>query len=161
MTTEQARHAIVNNIETTHNVVVVCEHRVYDVWGNAREGWEVNDAFSNGRIEIPCTLTIANVPIFPGGKDEHRSFPACSSFVHGSCCATSQRTNRFARRPISNVGLAPVAMTETSSSNANATSTRFASYSLSDTSLLATTISLRWNRTPNWLSIGFVPIIKV
>lgn len=33
----------------------------YDVWGNARDGWEVNNSFSTGTVvEIKCKLVVHN-----------------------------------------------------------------------------------------------------
>lgn len=37
------------------------EHRSYDVWGNARDGYEVNDSFSHGTVEIKLRREIFNV----------------------------------------------------------------------------------------------------
>lgn len=34
--------------------------RTYDVWGNARDGWEVNDTLRSGRAEIRCKVEIHN-----------------------------------------------------------------------------------------------------
>jgi hypothetical protein len=35
--------------------------RTYDVWGNARDGYEVNDAFSDGEVTIRCEVKTYNV----------------------------------------------------------------------------------------------------
>jgi hypothetical protein len=32
----------------------------YELWGNARDGWEVNDVFYNSTIDIPETITDAS-----------------------------------------------------------------------------------------------------
>ena len=36
------------------------EVRTYDVWGNARDGYEVNDSYSHGRHEIRIAQTVYN-----------------------------------------------------------------------------------------------------
>ena len=33
----------------------------YDVWGNARDGWEVNDRYSHGVVAIKCERAVFNV----------------------------------------------------------------------------------------------------
>lgn len=33
----------------------------YDVWGNARDGYEVNDRYSHGEISIKCKLQVHNI----------------------------------------------------------------------------------------------------
>lgn len=32
----------------------------YDVWGNARDGWEVNDRCKHGTVEIRCKVEVFN-----------------------------------------------------------------------------------------------------
>ena len=32
----------------------------YDIWGNARDGFEVNDRYKHGTVTIRCKLTIFN-----------------------------------------------------------------------------------------------------
>lgn len=32
----------------------------YDVWGNARDGWDVNDRYSHGTVTIACKRAIFN-----------------------------------------------------------------------------------------------------
>ena len=32
----------------------------YDVWGNARDGWEVNQAFQSGEYELEASLELHN-----------------------------------------------------------------------------------------------------
>jgi hypothetical protein len=34
--------------------------RTYDVWGNAKDGYEVNDVYSSGDIELKLEVQIAN-----------------------------------------------------------------------------------------------------
>lgn len=36
------------------------EKRTYDVWGNAEDGFEVNDSYSHGEIEIEIEPTVNN-----------------------------------------------------------------------------------------------------
>ena len=33
----------------------------YDVWGNARDGFDVNDRYSHGTVEIVCKRAVFNV----------------------------------------------------------------------------------------------------
>lgn len=33
----------------------------YDVWGNARDGWDVNDRFKSGTVDIRCKRSVFNV----------------------------------------------------------------------------------------------------
>lgn len=33
----------------------------YDVWGNARDGWEVNNAFRSGEYSIPALVRVYNI----------------------------------------------------------------------------------------------------
>jgi hypothetical protein len=35
----------------------------YDVWGNARDGWQVNDSYDHGTIDVACYPTTYNVPV--------------------------------------------------------------------------------------------------
>lgn len=78
---ETQKFAIVNNLKVSGlNVVAICSWRTHDVWGNARDGWEVNDSYSQGEIEIPCEVTISNVPRYPGAKDNYRDYPESESF---------------------------------------------------------------------------------
>ena len=45
----------------------------YDVWGNTQDGYEVNDKYSHGNIEIKCKIEINN----PGTNREFLSaFPS-------------------------------------------------------------------------------------
>ena len=72
--------AIVNNVRTDRKVIAVCEWATYDVWGNARDGFEVNDVYRQGEIEIPGEVTISAVSRLPGAKDDWRAFPNSNSF---------------------------------------------------------------------------------
>lgn len=49
--TQSKRHQYIN---TTWEV------RSYDVWGNARDGYEVNDSYNCGEVEIRCRVEINN-----------------------------------------------------------------------------------------------------
>jgi len=42
-------------------VLTTWEKRVYDVWGNAEDGYDVNDSFSDGSIDIRCKIQRMNV----------------------------------------------------------------------------------------------------
>lgn len=74
--------AIINNLRVIgHSVYARCEVWHFDVWGNAREGWDVNDRSCAERdARIPVEIRISNVPRFPGAKDAYRSFSESSSF---------------------------------------------------------------------------------
>jgi hypothetical protein len=84
------RFAIVNGIATAHRCVAVCEVWTYDVWGNARDGYEVNDRSCQDRsVRLECELTISNVPSHPGAKDDYRSFSDSGSFSAEACFSFS------------------------------------------------------------------------
>ena len=53
----------------TETVVTTWEIRTYDVWGNARDGYEVNDSFNQGEITLRIPITTHNV----GTPHEFRS----------------------------------------------------------------------------------------
>lgn len=36
------------------------EVATYDVWGNARDGYEVNDVYRHGEVELSLTVTVNN-----------------------------------------------------------------------------------------------------
>ena len=48
MMTNQNKPVYVGTVKTIWSI------RTYDVWGNAREGYEVNDTYSAGEVEIWC-----------------------------------------------------------------------------------------------------------
>lgn len=50
-------------IETTWEI------RTYDVWGNAKDGYEVNDSFRAGKVTIRCKIKVNN----PGTPQEFLS----------------------------------------------------------------------------------------
>lgn len=72
--------AIVNGVQTDRKLVAVCEWRTYDVLGNAKDGYEVNDSYNQGEIRIPAKMVIHNVPRLPGASDAYRIFPNHNSF---------------------------------------------------------------------------------
>lgn len=75
------RLAVVNDVPLgLKGVVAVCEWATFDVLGNARDGYQVNDLYRQGEIRIPVQPTVSNVPRFPGASDSYRSFPAAGSF---------------------------------------------------------------------------------
>ena len=79
MTTTKS--AIMNDVRLDRSgVVAVCQHRTYDVWGNSRDGYQVNDTFDAGEIAIPAEVSVSNVPRLPGAQDGFRSFPDSYSF---------------------------------------------------------------------------------
>lgn len=79
----QQKLAIVNGVKTDRKgIVAVCEWATYDVWGNAKDGYEVNDVYRQERtIEIPVTVEIHNMPRIPGASDAYRSFPDSMSIA--------------------------------------------------------------------------------
>ena len=86
MKTETKPFAIVNDVETSHKATAICEVWDYGVWGNDKEGYEVNDRFCREReLEILCPMTISNVPRYPAAKDDYREFPDSSSFSAAVC----------------------------------------------------------------------------
>lgn len=56
-------------ITTRNDVQAVCEYRTFDVWGNARDGYEANDTFSHGEISVRATVAIHNMPLLPNDGD--------------------------------------------------------------------------------------------
>lgn len=43
------------------SILTVWELRTYDVWGNSRDGYEVNDSYSAGEIELRIPQTRHNI----------------------------------------------------------------------------------------------------
>lgn len=73
--------AIVHDVKTDLQVWARCEVRTYDVLGNARDGYEVNDVFTRTRdYWVQVEVTLNNVPRHPGASDQYRTWPACGSF---------------------------------------------------------------------------------
>lgn len=48
-------------MKTKHSKTRTYKLWTYDVWGNAEDGFEVNDRFGNGLIKINCKARIYNV----------------------------------------------------------------------------------------------------
>jgi len=42
-------------------IITTWSIRTYDVWGNAKDGYEVNDVFGHGTIELKLRVETANV----------------------------------------------------------------------------------------------------
>jgi hypothetical protein len=59
--------------------VAVYSLRTYDVWGNSEDGFEVNNVFDQGTIDVPFHPTIHNIAAHPGASDQFRTFPATPS----------------------------------------------------------------------------------
>jgi hypothetical protein len=58
--------AFVHGVKTNRHLVAICEVATYDVWGNARDGYEVNDVYrSSDEVRIPARVEVSNVPRFP------------------------------------------------------------------------------------------------
>ncbi len=73
--------AIVHGIKTAHKVIAVAEVWTYDVWGNSRDGFDVNDRNCIERAaEFVVSMEISNVPAYPGASDKFRKFPSGGSF---------------------------------------------------------------------------------
>ena len=90
------KHAI-TRVSTNHQAIAVCEIWAYDVWGNEEDGYEVNDRTCIERkAEILANLTICNVPVCPGAKDDFREFPDESSFTADvALCWELDQTEEF------------------------------------------------------------------
>lgn len=74
------RFAIVNDVRTNRKVKAICEVWTYDVWGNARSGWEVNDRYCQDRArEVEAVVVISNMPRLPGAFDQYRKFTGDSA----------------------------------------------------------------------------------
>ncbi len=89
MATTADKLAICNGLRVAHTVYAVCEVWFYDVWGNAEDGYEVNDrSCSEREARVPCDVRVSNFPRCPGAKDAYRSFPEDSaSFSVEVCCS--------------------------------------------------------------------------
>jgi hypothetical protein len=46
---------------TRKRIKTTWEMRTYDVWGNAQDGWEVNDSYSHGEVTLWATVETHNV----------------------------------------------------------------------------------------------------
>lgn len=49
------------NSKPAGSIATTWELRTYDVWGNASDGWQVNDTFSAGTVELRIPRTRYNV----------------------------------------------------------------------------------------------------
>lgn len=54
-TTKYQSKKAIETIETAWELVT------YDVWGNARDGFEVNNAFRSGTVTLDCELHVYNI----------------------------------------------------------------------------------------------------
>ncbi len=80
MTQVDKPFAIVNGIKTEHAAIAVCELWYYDVWGNARDGFEVNDRSRHPRdLQLVATMHVSNAPSCPGASDNWRTIPRSNS----------------------------------------------------------------------------------
>jgi hypothetical protein len=72
--------AIVNGVKVDRKVYAIVTTASYDVWGNKRDGYEVNNTF-RGQTEykVPVSVRLSNLPRFPGAKDEFREFEEAGS----------------------------------------------------------------------------------
>ena len=66
-------------------LVAKTEVRFYDVWGDRKDGWEVNDITRTVEVDFPAAVAISGLPRFPGAKDDFREFPTDSSFSAEVC----------------------------------------------------------------------------
>jgi hypothetical protein len=55
MMTNQVKHEKAGTVKTTWQL------RTYDVWGNAKDGYEVNDSYDAGEVELRIPQTRYNV----------------------------------------------------------------------------------------------------
>lgn len=55
--------------------------RTYDVWGNARDGFDVNDRRSQGTVEIRCKLEVFN----PGTESEFATWTPTDRQLSRAC----------------------------------------------------------------------------
>jgi hypothetical protein len=72
--------------KTCKTVETTWEVYIYNVWGNAKDGYEVNDVYHCGEIEMDCSIDINN----PGTSFEFESaFPSNSQIreVFGLKCS--------------------------------------------------------------------------
>lgn len=54
------------------------ELRTYDVWGNAKDGYQVNDSFRSGEFELRIPVTRYNVGVTDPQTGASREFKAAS-----------------------------------------------------------------------------------
>lgn len=68
-------------ITMRQDVVAICEYRTFDVWGNAKDGYEINDSFNQGEIEIPACVDVCNMPLLPGPDSGSAKLDPAMAFV--------------------------------------------------------------------------------
>lgn len=52
---------MMTNQKPAGSIPTTWELRTYDVWGNARDGWEVNNSYSDGTVELRIPQTRYNI----------------------------------------------------------------------------------------------------
>lgn len=57
-----------NDVKTSHKIVATVNVRTYDVWGNAKDGYEVNDSYNQGDQEVVLNMTLMGVLNVPEGE---------------------------------------------------------------------------------------------
>ncbi len=58
-----------HNVGTDYKPRALVEVRTYDVWGNAKDGYEVNDSYRSGTHELPARVFVSNLPSAPKSLD--------------------------------------------------------------------------------------------
>jgi hypothetical protein len=71
----------VHNVPVKSNVVAIVEYATYDVWGNSRDGYEVNDAYRQGSTELPTDCHLSNVPRLPESDSGSSTVPVMISYT--------------------------------------------------------------------------------
>lgn len=93
--------AIVNDVRTNRKLTAVCEVWTYDVWGNARDGWDVNDRNCiHRKWDAPAVCCVSNLPRYPGARDEHRAFPADSASFTAEVCVSFELPDSSVREAL-------------------------------------------------------------
>lgn len=47
-------------MQAAKTILTTWKPRTYDVWGNAKDGWDVNDVYGHAEIEIEIPVTVNN-----------------------------------------------------------------------------------------------------
>jgi hypothetical protein len=55
-------------------IETIWEMRTYDVWGNAKDGYEVNDVYPHGDVTLRIPVTVHNVGTPHEFKSAHPTF---------------------------------------------------------------------------------------
>jgi hypothetical protein len=63
MMTNQSSKSAQNTTRAAGSLPTTWELRTYDVWGNAKDGWEVNDSWSAGEVQLRIPQTRYNVGV--------------------------------------------------------------------------------------------------